>query len=249
MKPISETRQKINRVQQAKHLVRATQSLDEVYVLLNQLSSDVLDMYPHIACRSMCNTCCKGNSMPTVSAAEWERVHQYLLQYYTAAQRTALIARTREMYNPRKALYWAVHDTIQQDPTPEKLAAFAEILPQLMETQCPMLVDEKCSVYLSRPAKCRAHGTFLFVLPPHVQFHACESEIEKMETFLQEQGSRQVVMPVWNDFEIKINSDFNPPEAISTILPIWLLTHTQQGELRPDTVLTPNFEHFRLQDL
>jgi len=249
MRPVSETRQKINRVQQSKFLLRNTHTLDDVYVLLNQLSSDVLDMYPHIACRTMCNTCCKGNSMPSVSPAEWEKVFEYLWRYYTAEQRQALIERTREMYNPRKELYWELHETLQQNPSDEKLQALVQILPQMMDTQCPMLVDEKCSVYMSRPAKCRAHGTFLFVMGPHIQPHACESEVQKMEEYLTMQGSRQVVMPIWNDFEQKISDDFNSPEAISTLLPIWLVTHIQAGELIPEANLAPDFQSFRLQDI
>lgn len=249
MRPPSETRQKINRVQQAKLLLRTTESLDDVYALLNQLSSDVLDLYPHIACRTQCNTCCKGNSMPTVSPTEWEKVHDYLWRFYTEEQRLALVERTRTMYNPHKELFWAVHDTIQRPPDLDKVEEFGRILPQLMDTQCPMLVDEKCSVYMSRPAKCRAHGAFLFVLGPHVQLHACESEVDKMEDYLARQGSRSVVMPVWNDFESKIVQEYNTPEAVSTVLTLWLLTHIHEGQLQEDVNLNPDFEAFRLRDM
>lgn len=246
---VSETRQKINRVLQAKTLLGTTQTLDDVYTLLNQLSTDVLDMYPHIACRTQCNTCCKGNSMPTVSPSEWAKVHDYLMRFYSDQQRKDLIERTREMYNPNKEIFWGVHDTIQQPADMSKLENFARLLPQLGETQCPMLADEKCSVYMSRPAKCRAHGAFLFVFGPHVQLHACESEVDKMEARMQEQGSRQVVMPIWNDFETRIENHFNAPGAISTVLTLWLLTHLKDGELIEDTNINPDFEAFRLKDM
>lgn len=246
---VSETRQKINRIQQAKTLLGLTETLDDVYTLLNQLSSDVLDLYPHIACRSQCNTCCKGNSMPTVTPSEWEKVHYYLSRYYSAEQRQALIERTREMYNPHRDIYWAVHDTIQQPADMAKVETFGRLLPQLAQTQCPMLVDEKCSIYMSRPGKCRAHGAFLFVFGPHVQLHACESEVDKMEEKLQRDGTRQVLMPIWNDFELRINQTYNPPDAISTVLPIWLLTHIENGELIEEPVLKPDFAAFRLKEM
>lgn len=249
MKQPSETRQKINRVQQAKLLLHTTESLDDVYGLLNQLSSDVLDLYPHIACRTQCNTCCKGPSKPAVSPAEWEKVHDYLLRFYSEEQRQALIERTAAMYNVHKDLYWDVHDTIQRPPDLEKLEEFLKILPQLGETQCPMLVNETCSVYMSRPAKCRAHGAFLFVLGPHVQLHACDSEVKKMEDYLEKQGSRAVTMPFWNDFEAKIIQDYNEPTAVSTILTLWLLTHIHKGQLIEDVNLAPNFDAFRNLDI
>lgn len=246
---ISETRQKMNRVEQAKLLLGTTQSLDDIYVLLNQLSSDVLDLYPHIACRTQCNSCCKGTSMPTITPAEWEKVHDYLCRFYTEQQRRDLIERLRRMYNPHRQLYWAVHDTIQMPADMSKLRAFAEILPQLSETQCPMLVDEKCSVYMSRPAKCRAHGGFLYVFGEHIQLHACESEVQKMELKLKEQGSRQVLMPIWNDFEERIAFQHNAPDAVSTILPIWLVSHIHQGELIEEPILKPDFEAFREKEI
>ncbi|PKL79037.1 MAG: hypothetical protein CVV27_02460 [Candidatus Melainabacteria bacterium HGW-Melainabacteria-1] len=248
-RPVSETRQKMNRILQAKPLLESTRNLDEVYVLLNQLSSDVLDLYPHIACRSQCNTCCKGNSVPTVTPAEWAMVHDYLWRFYTPAQRQALIARTAEMYNPRKDLFWTVHDTIQQPADMDKLKSLAGTLSQLMETQCPMLVDEKCSIYTSRPAKCRAHGGFLYRFGEHVQLHTCESEVEKMELRMLETGTRHALMPLWNDFEDKISRAHNAPNATSTMLTIWLLSHIESGELIEDVNLDPDFEAFRLKDI
>lgn len=244
-RPVSEIRQKINRVQQSEFLLNNTSSLDDVYTLLNQLSSDVLDMYPHIACRTQCNSCCKGTSMPTASPAEWEQVHDYLMRFYTPEQRQELVERIRAYYNPNREAYWQVHDTIQQVPDLEKLAEFKRVLPRLESTQCPFLVDEKCSVYMSRPAKCRAHGAFLFQLQDHVQLHACGSEVDKMEAYLEQQGSRKVTIPFWNPFESKIVNAYNPPGAVSTILPIWLVTHIQNGELVEMPNLLPDFDAFR----
>lgn len=244
-RPVSEIRQKINRVLQSEFLLNNASSLDDVYTLLNQLSSDVLDMYPHIACRTQCNNCCKGTSMPAASPAEWEQVHDYLLRFYTPEQQKALIERIRTDYNPNREIYWQVHDTIQQEPDLQKLEQFKRVLPRLEATQCPFLVEEKCSVYMSRPAKCRAHGAFLFQLQDHIQLHACESEVDKMEAYLEQQGSRKVTIPFWNPFESKIINAYNPLGAVSTILPIWLVTHIKDGKLIESSNLLPDFDSFR----
>lgn len=241
----STTRQKIDRIIQSKHLLEACQNLGDVYTLIDQLSNDVLDLYPHIACRTQCNTCCKGTSMPVVSPAEWGVLHDYLLRYWSERQRAALMERVQVLFQNHHAALWAVHDTIQQKADMHKVERFAQILPQLADTQCPFLVDEICSAYMGRPAKCRAHGSFLFVFEEYVQLHACQSEVDKMEAFMQKQGSRKVVMPIWNHFEEKIIKDLNAPGATSTILAIWVWSHHENGKLSEILNLSPDFERVR----
>ena len=114
---LSPIRQRIYRVQHSKEFVQETTTLEALYTLLNQLSADVFAMYPHIACLTDCNRCCKGLSMPTVTAAEWEKVHHFLHNDYTETQRQALIQRVKSYYNPYKAVYWILHETLQ---TPHK---------------------------------------------------------------------------------------------------------------------------------
>lgn len=241
---------KIQRVLQAETLLQITQSLNDVYALIGQLSNDVLDLYPHIACRTQCNTCCKGNSMPVASASEWAVLHDYLMRYYSEAQRSALIERVRHDYDRYKEIYWAVHDNIQAPADMDKIEAFAQLLPQLADTQCPYLQDEVCSVYMGRPAKCRAHGSFLFYFQEHVQLHACQDEVDKMEDYVAKQGSRKVTMPFWNPFEKKIMDDFNPHGALSTILILWTYSHIDaQGQLQADVNLKPDFEALKERDL
>ncbi|PIQ25807.1 hypothetical protein COW36_21950 [bacterium (Candidatus Blackallbacteria) CG17_big_fil_post_rev_8_21_14_2_50_48_46] len=245
MQKPSSTRQKIDRVLQSKLLLDASPTLTDVYTLINQLSSDVLDLYPHIACRTQCNTCCKGTSMPVASPAEWAILHDYLLRFWSEEQRAALVQRIENLFLLHAESLWAVHDTIQQDADMSKVEKFAEILPQLADTQCPFLVDETCSAYAGRPAKCRAHGGFLFVFQEHVQLHACQSEVEKMEAFMENQGTRKVVMPVWNPFEEKIVQVFNAPGATSTILAIWVKSHIVEGRLAEEANLNPDFQALR----
>lgn len=249
MKHVSETRKKMNRVQFFRDHLVAKNTLDEVYALLNQLSEDVFDMYPHIACRTQCSTCCKGHSMPAVTSLEWQKLFQFLHEGYTEPERQALIERARAMYNPRKEKYWTVHDVIQAPKDKAQLQRFAEVLPEMEGTQCAFLVDERCSVYPSRPAKCRAHGAFLNMLGDQVILHACESEVDKMETHLTQLGSRKVLMPIWNDFDAKIRGELNAPDAPSTILMLWLVSHVKEGQLIEQVNMYPDFDAFRTQDL
>ncbi len=246
---LSLTRQRIYRIQHFKTFAAATENLQDMYQLLNEVSADVFALYPHISCVTGCNTCCKGTSMPTVSAAEWVQLHQHLMTLYTAEQRTALIERMCALYNPHKAVYWRLHDTLQTPPTPEQLAELKVLLPRLSQNQCPFLVDESCSVYENRPAKCRAHGAFLIQLGEHVQLKSCDSEVEKMEAYLVQQGSRNVTLPLWNSAEIKIKEAYNAPGTLSTVLPIWLVTHLHEGKLLAEANPTPDFEAFRDRDI
>ncbi len=245
MQPPSPTRQKIDRVLHSKLLLDASSSLSDVYTLINQLSNDVLDLYPHIACRTQCNTCCKGTSMPVATPAEWAILHDYLLRYWSQEQREAMIERVQALFATHAETLWAVHDTIQQEADMGKVETFARVLPQLADTQCPFLVDEKCGAYAGRPAKCRAHGAFLFLFQEHVQLHACQSEVDKIEVFMQKQGTRKVVMPIWNHFEEKIVRTFNAPGATSTILAVWVYSHLKDGQLSEEANLNPDFQALR----
>jgi Fe-S-cluster containining protein len=247
IRPPSPTRQKIDRILQSKLLLHTCQNLNDVYTLIQQLSNDVLDLYPHIACRTQCNTCCKGTSMPVVSPAEWAILHDYILRYWQESDRHALIQRAQALYQQHRTVLWLLHDNIQQESDTEKLQEFVKLLPLLAETQCPFLVNETCSAYAGRPAKCRAHGTFLFVFQEHTQLHACQSEVDKMEVFMQTQGSRNVVMPVWNPFDEKIVKDLNPPGRVSTLLVLWVISHLENGKISETCNLSPDFQTLRNQ--
>jgi len=241
----SSTRAKMERVLQAKVMVQITRSLGDLYGLMEQLTSDVLDLYPHIACRTQCNTCCKGTSMPVASASEWAHAHAYLSRYWSLEQRQALITRVKTLYQAHADILWEVHANIQQPPDMAKLEKFARLLPRMEDSQCPFLIDEKCGMYAGRPAKCRAHGGFLFIFQEHVQLSACASEVEKMEDYVQKQGSRKIIMPFWNDFETKIVRDFNPPGAVSTVLPLWVMAHIEADDLSAEPNLLPDFAAVR----
>jgi len=64
-----------------------------------------------------------------------------------------------------------------------------------------------------------------------------------------QQGSRSIVMPIWNDFETKIMADFNPDNAVQTVLPIWIVTHVKDNQFIETPNLSPDFSRWQNQDL
>lgn len=242
---IQQNQIKASRILKSSQLVALTQNLSDLYTLIGQLNNDVLDLYPHIACRTGCNTCCKGTSMPAVSPSEWKEVYSFILKMWSPEQKSDMIATVLDMYHSYTEIIWAIHDNLQQNPSQEKLQKLIQILPKLSDTTCPLLVDEKCSVYASRPAKCRAHGSFLFIFDNYTQLHACQDEVDKMETYLREAGSRKIIMPIWNQFEEKVVTKFNEPGAVSTILLLWLYAHIKEHKFVSKVNLKPDFEHLR----
>ena len=70
-----------------------------------------------------------------------------------------------------------------------------------------------------------------------------------MDDYLKQQGSRQVTLPLWNPVEQKLKEDYNQRDTVSTVLPIWLVTHIHSGVLVPEVSLNPDFEVFRCIDI
>lgn len=237
---------KIQRILQSAQQAKYPQNLTEMYQLLEQVTSDVFDIYPHIACRTGCNTCCRGHSMPVVTTSEWTLVYNHILRFWTPHQQEQLVGYVLELHQNYGDLLWQVHEHLQNnDQTVEHVKVISDTLMKLEDTHCPLLVNDRCSVYASRPGKCRAHGAFLFIMDQYTQMHACQAEIDKMEKHLTMQGSRRIVMPIWNDFELRIAKDFNAPDYQATILAIWVYAHIKDGQLVQEINLKPDFESFR----
>jgi len=82
-----------------------------------------------IACRAGCGHCC--HISVAASPPEVLRLAQHIRDRFASAERTALLARLREA------------SALSKD---ERLA---------VRLSCPMLKDERCSVYEARPLNCR----------------------------------------------------------------------------------------------
>jgi hypothetical protein len=126
----------------------------------------------------------------------------------------------------------------------DKFEAIAAVLESFQDCACPFLVGDRCGNYEHRPAKCRAHGAYLLRIDQEVQMHTCSEEVEKMEAYLARQGNRRIAMPFWNPAEERL-AKLNAPGAVSTVLPLWLLAHIEDGRLIPAANPTPDWAAVR----
>lgn len=234
----------IQLVQQSPILVEQVNTLLELYYLIDQLNEAVKFLYPHNACNTGCTTCCEGTSVPVVYSMEWELIYNFIKSLDEDIQKEIAI-RARDFYTAYKDILWEIHDNIPGIPSKEKLQKFLELLPQLEQTVCPFLVLGKCGIYPVRPAKCRAHGCFLFQFEDTIQLHACSAELERLEEYLQKQGGRKVLMPIWNFFEKKL-VDLHTEGLFSTIIPLWLYAHLEENNKLADNIIRqPDFNKLR----
>lgn len=224
-------------------LLRQVNDLESLYRVIHQLQEAVLDHYPHISCRTGCFTCCQAPSLPVVSSLEWAFLYPALLTW-PGEDRRHLIKLVTAHVTRHAEILWSLHEVIQGAGTLEKAQELAALLPTLGQADCPFLEDGRCRIYPVRPLRCRAHGAFLIQIDRHVQFSACESEMLKLEAMLQQQGSRDVQMPVLNPYEAKL-SELQAGTAVSTVIPLWLWAHVQDGELAPAAQWAPDFRLLR----
>jgi len=233
----------IQLVQESPALVEQVNTLLELYYLLDQLNTAVRFLYPHNQCNTGCTTCCEGTSVPVVYSLEWGFIYNFIKSLDDDIQKE-IVTRTKDFHSLYKHILWQIHDNISGIPNKEKLYKFLDILPQLEQTVCPFLVLGKCGIYPVRPAKCRAHGCFLFQFEETIQLHACPAELERLEAYLQRQGSRKVLMPIWNFFEKKL-VDLHTEDLVATIIPIWLYAHLDGDKLTDTIIKKPDFDKLR----
>lgn len=223
----------------ARILLGQVAQLSDLYRVIHQLQEAVLDRYPHISCRTGCDTCCRAPSLPVVSSLEWAHLHPALLTWPSDG-RKQLAAESRAYVLTHAETLWALHAAIQEPGTLDKAKRLAELLPSLNHRACPFLTEGRCRIYPDRPLRCRAHGAFLVQIDRHVQVSACESEMHKMEAFLIRQGSRDVAMPVLNPYEAKL-SELQNDQAVATVIPLWLWAHLDGDDIAPAPLWAPDF--------
>jgi Fe-S-cluster containining protein len=219
------------------------QDLDTLYEAIGFGSDLVFGLYPHIDCHTGCNRCCRNNSLPIVSPLEWQRVYEGVALMPESAK-AELVERTLDWHRRLGASLWQLHDHLQTPTSMDKIEAITQVLETFQDCACPFLANGRCSNYDHRPAKCRAHGAFLMRFEQEVQMHTCAEEVDKMEAYLAKQGSRRVAMPFWNPAEDRLNQ-LNGPGVTSTVLPLWLLAHIDDGRLAAEVNLKPDWADVR----
>ena len=66
---------------------------------------------------------------------------------------------------------------------------------------CPFLEEGLCTVYKSRPARCRAYGSFLAMVQSVPLPMTCTMELERMEKSFVHYGHRELTRPLWKPYE------------------------------------------------
>ena len=226
-------------------ILDSCQTLDEVYTLMGALAEQVQIAYP-IGCFAGCSACCVVSNTPNLTLAEWRQLFLHIRAFDPLLQRE-IVRRTAVYCGPRLDLLWDLVQTIASPVTMERWQRFETLMPKLGNEDCLFLVRGLCGVYEARPAKCRAHGNFILRYEDIVQLHSCEPEQSKFEQYMAKQGSRRLLLPLWNAFEKRIR-ELNPPNSLVTALPVWLLYHVdaEQGTLVPEVVEKPDWS--RLAD-
>lgn len=218
-------------------------NIPDLYKQMDKLNVLVKQLYPHIDCNEGCSKCCVGTtSVPVVSPREWELIYRYIIGSPDEFKES-IIKENNSDIEKYSNIFKKIHEILQIRFDKEKLLKLAKILPELKEHKCVFLRNDRCSIYDVRPAKCRAHGTFLVRYEDKTQIHACFSEIEKFEKYFKEKGGRLVTMPFWNNVEYKL-AELNLGLGVSTLIPIWIKSHIKDDKFQDFPNLVPDFSNF-----
>lgn len=228
-------------LQTQEQMLAACNSVEQVYELMGYLADKVTETYP-IGCFAGCSACCIASNTPNLSLAEWRVLYAHL-RGLPQAERRDIARRTAAFAGSRLGLLWDILETLSRPVDMARYQRLQELMPQLGNSDCLLLGrGGLCGVYEARPAKCRAHGNFILRYQDIVQMHSCEPEQAKFERLMAQQGSRRLVMPMWNLFEKRIR-ELNTAGDLMTMLTVWLLYNvdTATGDLVAEIVEKPDW--------
>jgi len=216
---------KINLIKESKKEINKVTDINQLYLLMDQLNNAVSSVYREIKCQDGCFLCCQHSNIPTASALEWEKIHEFILNSSEEFQ-NKLIKKNKILFSNYGKELTKIHLAMQSNDEQQKLADLYQFLPIFKGKSCLFLEKGSCSIYPARPAKCRTQGYSLMQFGQNIQFQTCAPEIKRRETELEKQGNRKVLMPFWNDYEQKIQNF--QEEFLVTILPIWIFAHIKE---------------------
>jgi len=227
----------------ARFLEQATnlgQSQDpkDVYYLIDFLVRVVNEAYPYIPCQSGCSMCCVNSGLPRTSSLEWVHIHSYLRDEMPPETLTQVLQQNESWHRQQLDLFLQEQKRIESPDSELPLPTFGC-------KQCPLLVNDMCTVYPVRPAICRGFGYFTWRRGPsqESQIFACQMAADTLHQGLALRGEAQAALPVWNkvsDTVYALNQAHG--SGVLATLPLWLLAHTDaQGQLS-ELNLQPDFE-------
>jgi Fe-S-cluster containining protein len=233
-------KEKLALIQNSPEEINKARSLPEVYELIDRLNDSVKTVYSHIHCKNRCFLCCQHSNIPTATSLEWELAYRFILDS-TPEYQLELIDVTQKIFASHGPELKKVHFALNSNDDQFKLDELYAALPAFKGTSCVFLREGSCSIYEARPGKCRTQGFSLMKFGASTQFQTCLPEIVKLNQLLEKQGSRKVLMPIWNDYERKIQELDPAEEVIFSILPVWVYTHIKDNRFIPAVNLKPDF--------
>jgi len=213
--------------------LQRVKSLEDMDNFIEDISNAIYEIYPCISCKSGCFTCCIGASLPIVYPKEWQRVREYIKTLPRETQ-LSIINKNEKFFENNSDIIEFVHRIATEQASLEELKENGKrLLTEFVGKSCPLLINNRCSVYSVRPTKCRAFGTFGFVFQNNVHLMSCVNDIKNMTDYLAEKNIKKSVLPYWNYIENKIKTlAMDDSEAYPmTIIPMWLKSDIELGKL------------------
>jgi len=118
--------------------------IEQFYLLLDCICNLIQKLHSNIQCFHGCNLCCREYALVSIYEEEWKLLKLALDELDTSSK-ILIKNKVKNILNNNLSL----KDGILDDNL-EKYKNF----------ECPLLINEKCSVYHYRPYKCRTHGYF-----------------------------------------------------------------------------------------
>lgn len=221
--------------------ISKTENLIELYHLIDSINEGVNIFYPHTGCKDECFLCCQHSNIPTATSLEWEYVYKYILNT-TERFKQNIIDKTLKLFSSHGSDLKRIHFALNSNDDQFKLNELYETLPKFKGKSCVFLKKGSCSIYESRPGKCRTQGFSLMSFGNNVQFQTCLPEIIKLEELLKKQGNRKVLMPVWNDYEKQIQNLAGNENIVFSVLPVWVYSHIRNEKFIEVVHTSPDFE-------
>lgn len=207
----------------------------DVYYLIDFLVYLVDQAYPFIPCPSGCSACCVENGLPRTSALEWELIHRYL-QNLPEETLLQVIQQNEAWHRPQLNLFLNEQARIENAETDQTLPAFGC-------SECPCLIEGRCSIYPVRPAICRGFGYFTWRpgQDRDSQVFACQMAADTLLDNLRQIGAPYAALPAWNPISDKVYAlNQQLSSGVMATLPLWLMAHSETVGLKPLN-LAPDF--------
>lgn len=167
-----------------------TRDEHDLFRLIDDLSQAVVQTYPQSQCFDGCGRCCHyPTAFFDLFPEEWALVHEHIEREWTPERKRAMVERFWADHGPRmwtvRLFEWFQRVNVPIFPTRKALPL-----------ACPLLENNRCSVWEARPLPCRTYGQFTAKVSPWSQPHvyACAEQGAALEAALQEEGL-QVMLP------------------------------------------------------